>query len=125
MLEIEAVSKSFPGPDGRVLALRAFSLSLAAGEFIAVKGASGSGKTTLLLIAGGMLQPDAGVVRLGGADVYALSAEERARVRARQIGFVFQQFHLVPYLTVIENVLAAGVAHPGPGLEERARELLG
>jgi putative ABC transport system ATP-binding protein len=124
MLELADVSKSFPGPSGLVAALRDFSLALLPGEFVAVKGASGSGKTTLLMIAGAMLHPDAGKVRIQGADVYALSPEQRAKLRAEKIGFVFQQFHLVPYLTVLENVLAAGVAHPSPELPNRARLLL-
>lgn len=125
MLEIASVSKSFTGPAGPIPVLRDFSLTVDGGEFVAVRGPSGSGKTTLLLLAGAMLHPDAGTVRIGVEDVYALGAEGRARLRATRIGFVFQQFHLVPYLTVLENVLAAGMAHLTPNLDGRARELLG
>ena len=72
-----------------------------------VRGPSGSGKTTLLLAIGGMLRPTSGRVIVGERDVYALSEGERARFRAETIGFVFQMFHLVPYLTALENVLLA------------------
>src|SRR5439155_22179452 len=98
------------GPAGMVHALSNISVQVAAGEFVAVRGPSGSGKTTLLLAAGGMLHPDSGQVLVGGQDIYRLSPEARTRWRAASIGFVFQQFHLVPYLSVLENILAAAVA---------------
>lgn len=124
MLELVGVSKSYVGPAGTLSILRDFSLAVRAGEFVALQGPSGSGKTTLLLIAGAMLHPDAGQARIEGVDVYAQSAEERARLRAKRIGFVFQQFHLTPYLSVLENALVAAVANPAEGLEARARGLL-
>jgi ABC-type lipoprotein export system ATPase subunit len=104
--------------------LKDISVLIRAGEFVAVRGPSGSGKTTLLLAAGGMLQPDAGQVLVGGQDLYAISSEARSRVRATSIGFVFQQFHLVPYLSVLDNVLAAALARPQPKMRERAEQLL-
>jgi ABC-type lipoprotein export system ATPase subunit len=100
------------------------SLGLEAGEFVAIQGPSGCGKTTLILMAGALLQPTSGRVRLAGQDPYALSAERRAGFRAAHVGFVFQQFHLIPYLSVLDNVLAATLAGPIPGAEERARALL-
>jgi ABC-type lipoprotein export system ATPase subunit len=78
-----------------------------------VQGASDCGKTTLLLMAGGLLRPDAGTVRVAGVEPYSLSSEGRARFRAATLGFVFQQFHLVPYLSVIDNVLVATLARDG------------
>lgn len=125
MLDIRNVSKSYAGPAGPVRALVDVSLHVGSGEFVAVRGPSGSGKTTLLLAAGGMLRPDRGHVVLGGQDLYQLSAERRARLRASAIGFVFQQFHLVPYLSVLDNILAPALAQPGRQLRERALELAG
>jgi putative ABC transport system ATP-binding protein len=89
-----------------------------------VHGPSGCGKTTLLLAAGALLAPDDGQVLVDGRDPYRMSLEERAHLRATTIGFVFQQFHLIPYLTVLENVLAASLANPFPDARERAEELL-
>jgi ABC-type lipoprotein export system ATPase subunit len=86
------------------------ALEIPAGEFVAVRGPSGSGKTTLLMAIAGMLRPSAGSVTVGGQDVFALGQQERARFRARNIGFVFQMFHLVPYLNVAENVRLAARA---------------
>jgi putative ABC transport system ATP-binding protein len=88
-----------------VRALDGVSIEVGAGEFVAVRGASGSGKSTLLLAIGGMIRPSAGVVELEGRDLYAMSGRQRARIRAERVGFVFQMFHLVPYLTALENVL--------------------
>jgi len=89
-----------------------------------VQGPSGCGKSTLLLTAGGMLQPDSGKVLIDGEDLYAQTAEQRALFRAANFGFVFQQFHLVPYLTVRENILSPALAKSLPSATERVRELL-
>src|SRR5205807_4833918 len=106
MLDIANLSKTYRKGSAAVTALRDLSLQVAPGEFVAVHGPSGCGKTTLLLIAGGLLHPDAGSVRINGQDLYRLAAEARAAFRAANIGFVFQQFHLIPYLSVLDNVLA-------------------
>src|SRR5581483_8086971 len=123
VLELRNVSKTYRGPQA-VPALRDVSLQIAAGELVAVRGPSGSGKSTLLLAAGGLLQPDAGQVLLAGQDLYKLSAEGRARVRATGLGFVFQQFHLVPYLTVLDNVLSPALAAAVADARTRAADLL-
>ena len=124
MLELRHVSKVYHRPEGAVGALQDVCLTVAAGDFLAVQGHSGSGKTTLLLAAGALLAPDDGNVLLAGEDPYALSPDRRASLRAREIGFVFQQFHLVPYLSVRENVLAPSLAVSGNGSSERADELI-
>ncbi len=126
ILEIEALVKRYRRRDGTVVALDGVSVRLQAGVFAIIRGPSGSGKTTLLLAAGGLLAPDAGTVRVDGQALYALRAESRARFRAAHIGFVFQQFHLVPYLSVLENVMAAGLATGmgGPAARARATELI-
>jgi ABC-type lipoprotein export system ATPase subunit len=123
MLSIDGVCKIYRGAQ-TVEALRDIHLRLEPGDFVAVQGPSGCGKTTLLLIAGGLLEPDAGQVCLAGEHVYGLSPERRARWRAENIGFVFQQFHLVPYLSVRENVLAPSLATASPDAWMRADALL-
>jgi ABC-type lipoprotein export system ATPase subunit len=124
MLNIDNVRKTYRTARGDVTPLDGLSLSVRAGEFAAVCGPSGCGKTTLLLVVGGLLHPDSGTVRVGGSDLYQMSPEARARFRAANIGFVFQQFHLIPYLSVLENVLAAALAAPLPDARERGLTLL-
>jgi putative ABC transport system ATP-binding protein len=123
VLALHGVSKTFRGPVGAVPALQGVDLALAGGEFGVITGPSGSGKSTLLLVAGGMLRPDAGSVRLGGGEVYAGSPARRAALRAGSVGFVFQQFHLLPQLSVLHNILVPGLAGGGLDLDGRAREL--
>jgi len=123
MIALDGVSKVYRGADGEVRALDDVSLAVAAGEFVAVRGASGCGKSTLLLTVGGMVRPTAGTVSLDGRDLYALSHAERARLRAERIGFVFQMFHLVPYLSALDNVLVPVLAGMRPGRGEAAAVL--
>ena len=104
MLCMENVTKSYPHRGQQVTALNAASVTIEAGEFVAVVGPSGSGKSTLLLMLGGMLSPTSGRVLLEGESIYDLSADQRARLRKKKIGFVFQTFNLVPYLSALENV---------------------
>lgn len=126
-LEINGVEKRYPGKGNRenVYALCGVSLSVEKGEFVALHGPSGCGKSTLLLTAGGLLRPDAGTVSVKGQDLYALNNSQRARFRAGNLGFVFQQFHLVPYLDVLGNVMVSEVAagHSGDA-ESRAKTIL-
>ena len=123
---LQLVSKSYRRADGMVAALRDSTLTLGSGSITALAGPSGSGKTTLLLIAGGLLKPDAGEVHWNGDAPYRLSADGRAMLRSQTTGFVFQQFHLIPYLTVLENVMVPGLAHKSNGCRtpEYARQLL-
>ena len=108
VIGLDSVSHTFRGPDREVVALDGVGLEVAPGELVALRGPSGSGKTTLLFATGAMRRPDAGSVTVAGTDVYSLSAAGRARFRAATIGFVFQTFHLVPYLDAIDNVRLAG-----------------
>jgi putative ABC transport system ATP-binding protein len=123
-ISVRNVSKSYRRPDGEVAALSEVSLDLRDGEFAVVHGPSGSGKSTLLLMIGGLLAPDGGTVGLDGQDLYRLGPDQRAGLRARNIGFVFQQFHLVPYLSVRENILAPVLAADVPDASARAGELI-
>jgi len=105
MLRIEGVSKSFKAPGGMdVSALHAVDFAPEPGSLVAVVGPSGSGKSTLLFTAAGLSRPDSGRVFVGNTDLYALSASGRAALRRTEIGFVFQTFNLVPYLSCEENV---------------------
>ena len=125
ILHMQEVSKVYTRRGGHeVEALKDATLALSGGEFRVIRGPSGCGKTTLLLAAGGLLAPDRGTVEVEGKSLYAMSPESRARFRARHIGYVFQQFHLIPYLSVLENVLAPALAFRGDGLPERAEELV-
>jgi len=124
ILELRDVQKHFRRLDGVVRAVEGVSLRIGAGEFVAVQGPSGSGKTTLLMAAGVLMQPDSGTVVITGGEPYKLSAEQRAGFRAAHIGFVFQQFHLVHYLNVLDNVLTAALASRVADAKERARELI-
>jgi putative ABC transport system ATP-binding protein len=124
VLELDQATRLYQGALGLVRALDTVTLTLQAGEFVAVQGPSGCGKTTLLLAAGTLLQLSSGQVRVTGQSPYEMAPEERARFRAATIGFVFQQFHLVPYFSVLENVLAPTLALPTPKAKARARELV-
>jgi len=104
VLRLESVTKNYNHRRNRVKAMDDVSLEIAEGDFIAVVGASGSGKSTLLLVLGGMLSPSSGRVLLDDSSLYEMSAEGRAELRRDRIGFVFQTFNLVPYLTALENV---------------------
>lgn len=125
MIQLDAVTKQFDGPGGPVTALDAVSLSLSQGELLVINGPSGCGKSTLLLTAAGMLRPNSGQVRfLEKYNLYDLSSEKRSRLRAGSIGFVFQQFHLIPYLTVRENILAPLLSAAAETPDRRAQDLI-
>ncbi|MBI5395332.1 MAG: ABC transporter ATP-binding protein, partial [Verrucomicrobia bacterium] len=124
MLRIEQTSKTFQARGAAVHAVTGVSIEARAGEYVAIQGPSGCGKSTLLLMAGGLLTPDNGSVTVDGTDLYRMGDGERAAFRARHIGFVFQRFHLVAYLDVLDNILAATVAHEIPRARERALELV-
>jgi len=124
ILRMADVSKTYRGRSGEVVALERINLSVDTGQFVAIQGPSGCGKSTLLLIAGGLLAPDSGTVHIGETEPFSQSAEQRARLRAEKIGFVFQQFHLIPYLNVIENILTPVLAGNAADAAQRADQLL-
>jgi len=128
LLRLESVSKVYPMPGGDVHALRAVTLDVQEGEFVSIVGASGSGKTTLLYLLGLLAEPTSGAYRFAGRDVHDLPDKERSRLRGREIGFVFQAFHLLPQLSVLENVALAtryaGAANGSAAAAARAGELL-
>lgn len=126
MLVATGISKSYPTPGEPLQVLRDVSLKLEAGESLAIVGPSGAGKSTLLQILGTLDEPTAGTVQLNDTNPFALDETELARFRNRQIGFIFQDHHLLPQLTVLENVLIPALANgrPDTAASERAAELL-
>src|SRR5579872_5632475 len=124
VLHIENVQKWVGQGESRIDILRGVTLSLRAGEFIAIMGASGSGKSTLLNLIGLLDLPSGGTLKLMGRDVAQLSENEVAQLRAHSIGFIFQSFNLLPYLSAQENVeLSMGYTHR-LDFHERSRNLL-
>jgi putative ABC transport system ATP-binding protein len=105
LIEVTAVRKSYASGDETVEALRGVDISIEQGEFITIMGQSGSGKSTLLSILGGLNRPSHGTVTMAGVDLYALSGEKLADFRSQRLGFVFQSFNLIAYLTAVENVM--------------------
>ena len=101
LIELERVSKIYPMPGGDVHALQSVSLSIERGEFVSIVGASGSGKTTMLYLIGLLTSPSEGAYRLNDRPVAKLSDRELSAIRGREIGFVFQSFHLIPQLSVL------------------------
>ena len=125
---VENVGKVYRGEEGApaTRVLEGVSLEINEGEFVALMGPSGSGKTTLLTVVGAMNRPTEGRVAVDGIDVYALSEERRADFRREYLGFVFQQHHLMPYLSAVENVMLplATLRATAREKRERASEVL-
>ncbi len=126
MIRLRDVNKVYRRRGEEVVAFRSTSLEIAVGDYVAIVGPSGSGKTTLLSMLGGMLSPDAGQIWVDGTSVYECSTRDRSALRRDKIGFVFQTFNLVPYMSAVENVQVplylSGVSKTQQ--RERAVELL-
>jgi len=125
MLELANVTKAFPGPADKIVALNNVSMTISPGELLVIRGPSGCGKSTLLLTAAGLLRPDEGEVIYDGlGHIYDIGHDERSRWRAEFIGFVFQQYHLIPYLTVKENIITPTLSLSHDNADLRGEELI-
>ncbi len=105
MIEVKDISKKYNSGKNEVKALDGINLNIDASEFVLIKGESGSGKSTLLFVLGGMLKPTSGEVVVDGKSLFGSSEKERTVYRSKEIGFVFQSYHLLPYLNVMDNIL--------------------
>jgi ABC-type lipoprotein export system ATPase subunit len=124
MIVFEDVSKVYQTRQRAVRALDGISLEIPAGKYVAIRGPSGCGKSTLLSLTGGLALPSSGRVVVADTEISALSSAERALFRAERVGFVFQMFHLLPYLNVLDNVLVAAEDANDAAVKERATTLL-
>ncbi|MFZ0280324.1 MAG: ABC transporter ATP-binding protein [Bacteroidales bacterium] len=107
MIEISNISKKYTKAAQVFTALDDVSFTIVKGDFCSVTGSSGAGKSTLLYVIGGLIHPDSGTVKYNGNDIYRLSSRDSNQYRRKHLGFMFQQFHLMPYLTVAENIRLA------------------
>jgi putative ABC transport system ATP-binding protein len=125
VIQVENLNKTIENPPSKVEILRGISFEVPSGQFLAIMGASGSGKSTLLGLLAGLDTVTSGRIVLDGTDITHLAEDAMARVRGRKIGFVFQNYQLVPTLTAEENVLLpAELSGMNNGSRQRARELL-
>jgi len=125
ILKTQLATKRFSQKHGEVIALKDVSIEIKKGEFVSITGPSGSGKSTLLLMLGGMSTPTQGQVFWENEPIYQWKLKERAQWRAKKVGFVFQSFNLIPYLTVIENVsIALRLANDSSREKERILQVL-
>lgn len=124
MIKIENICKSYYSRKGSITILKEASAQIFKGAFASIRGPSGCGKSTLLLILGGLLDPDSGSVQIAGQDLQPMTGKRKGLFRAKHIGFVFQQFHLFPYLSVEDNIKAAGLVLPENNDNSHAEELM-
>ena len=124
VLTARGIGKTVKSGDADLVILRDIDLAVTQGEAVAIAGASGSGKSTLLAILAGLDTPSVGNVSLDGKDLFALDEDERAELRGRAVGFVFQSFQLLPALTALENVMLPLELSDHPDPERNSREML-
>ena len=125
IIELKNITKTYRQGELEVKVLKGVNLEVEKGDFLAIMGASGSGKSTLLYIIGCLESPSSGTYRLAGVEVSKLEDDELSRVRNEKLGFVFQSFYLIPYLTVEENVLVPTIySKKRMDYKTRARRLL-
>ncbi|HWF17817.1 MAG TPA: ABC transporter ATP-binding protein [Verrucomicrobiae bacterium] len=125
ILEVQRLSKSYPNGSGELTVVKDISFSLQPGATCAILGPSGSGKTTLLGLCAGLDQPTTGEVKIDGVQLGALDEDGRARIRNEMVGFVFQNFQLIPTLTAVENVMVPLELRGRTNVRDEAVELLG
>ena len=125
MIEISELKKTLYGGGHKVEILKSIDLTIPSGQFIAITGHSGSGKTTLLSLIAGLDNPSRGTIKIDGQDITKLNEDELALLRGKRFGFIFQNFHLIPTLTALENVVLSAELNNTPGATKKSEDLLG
>ena len=125
MIEIIRLIKTLHGGGHKVEILKSLDLVIPSGQFIAITGHSGSGKTTLLSLIAGLDTPTSGTINIDGQDITKLNEDELALLRGKRFGFIFQNFHLIPTLTAVENVVLSAELNNTPGATKKSEDLLG
>ena len=125
MIEIIGLVKTLRGGGHEVEILKSLDLTVSTGQLLAITGESGSGKTTLLSLIAGLDTPTSGQIVIDGQDITKLDEDELALLRGKRFGFIFQNFHLIPTLTALENVVLAAELNNTPGATKKATDLLG
>ena len=125
MIEISELTKTLYGGGHKVEILKSIGLTIPSGQFIAITGHSGSGKTTLLSLIAGLDIPSSGSIKIDGQDITKLNEDELALLRGKRFGFIFQNFHLIPTLTALENVVLSAELNNTPGATKKSEDLLG
>jgi putative ABC transport system ATP-binding protein len=125
LIEISGLTKTLHGGGHKVEVLKLIGLKIPSGQFIAITGHSGSGKTTLLSLIAGLDIPSSGTIKIDGQDITKLNEDELALLRGKRFGFIFQNFHLIPTLTALENVVLSAELNNTPGAKKKSEDLLG
>ena len=125
VIEINRLVKTLHGGGHKVEILKSLDLTVPTGQFIAITGQSGSGKTTLLSLIAGLDTPNSGQIVIDEQDITKLDEDELALLRGKRFGFIFQNFHLIPTLTALENVVLSAELNNSPGASKKANDLLG
>jgi len=125
LIEISGLIKTLHGGGHKVEILKSIDLTIPSGQFIAITGHSGSGKTTLLSLIAGLDVPTGGTINIDGQDITKLNEDELALLRGNRFGFIFQNFHLIPTLTALENVALSAELNNTPGATKKSEDLLG
>jgi len=125
LIKISELKKNLYGGGHKVEILKSISLTIPSGQFIAITGHSGSGKTTLLSLIAGLDNPSRGTIKIDRQDITKLNEDELALLRGKRFGFIFQNFHLIPTLTALENVVLSAELNNTPGATKKSEDLLG
>jgi len=125
LIKISGLIKTLHGGGHKVEILKSIDLTIPTGQFIAITGHSGSGKTTLLSLIAGLDTPTSGTINIDEQDITELDEDELALLRGKRFGFIFQNFHLIPTLTALENVVLSAELNGTPGAAKKSEDLLG
>lgn len=124
ILKASDISKSYSSDKNQIKVVDNYNIDLFSSEFVSLTGPSGCGKTTILMIIGCLLKPDHGTVEIDGLDIYSMNSSRIAEQRSKKIGFIYQDFKLIPYLTIKENILCSSLINDVVNLEDKANDLI-